>query len=96
MSDLDEFHRLTQDISAAMENIAKAVAQWREALGALADLTPGAMRYHGGVEGSSGAAWDQVTADLELDRLEAARLRLLEVLTDPMDRIPGPPSPGRE
>ena len=44
MSDLDEFHRLTQDISAAMENIAKAVAQWREALGALADLTPGAMK----------------------------------------------------
>jgi len=93
MSDIEEFHCLTQSISTAMENIAQAVPQWREALGALADLTPGAMRYQG-AEGSSGTAWDQVAADLELDRLEAARLRLFEVLRDPMDRLPGPPAPG--
>ena len=93
MSDLEDFHHLTQSISTAMENIANAVPQWREALGALADQTPGAMRYHG-VAGSSGTAWNQVAADLELDRLEGARLRLVEVLRDPMDRLPGPPAPG--
>jgi hypothetical protein len=79
MSDIEEFHCLTQSISTAMENIAQAVPQWREALGALADLTPGAMRYQG-AEGSSGTAWDQVAADLELDRLVAPRASHCDVM----------------
>ena len=52
MSDIEEFHRLTQSISTAMENIAQVVPQWGGAL-ALADVTPGAMRDQG-TDGSSG------------------------------------------
>ena len=47
------------------------------------------MRHHG-IEGSSGAFWDQVASDIGLPRLEAARHRIVEVLSEPLDSLPDP------
>ena len=80
---------MTKQLLGAIETLTAAVPPWRTTLGELADLTTGAMRFHG-VEGSSGHYWDAVAADLELPRLEAARLALLEALGEPLDRLPGP------
>jgi hypothetical protein len=92
MNDVERFADLTKQLIVAMEGLAAALPPWRDTLGKLSDMTTGAMRYHG-VSGSSGAYWDLVASDLGLERMEAARLALVDALAQPVGRLPGPGQP---